>query len=337
MTVVTGDAQSDTIGALLATPIRVQAVRVDPVTLATTPAANQIVNFVAVETGCGRAFAGSAITDANGNATDRWELGTKTGICHMEVRTVDQVTGQPVVYATASATIKAGAVTNWSLFGERVLFLSSRVSIGELIWAPTDRMGNTVENPKLILEAPPEWGSTPDSLFAPATETTGQLVIRAAQRTDTVEVASVRDLRLHQWTSSLTCVPWGAVGNKVVDSVVVPVLTIDRVRYGRAHIGADPIAANPSELTNFLWSGVATYYLPNNTTETRQLTNIEQRFDQDSPFTISLLPDGPALTQSSGDPIAYSGERGPWCNNVGWGEPLDAQRSSRTMTLTATP
>lgn len=126
MSVVGGDEQSDTIQALLPTPIRVRAMRGDSAT-GLMPAAGQLVNFVVVEPDCGRPFAGSATTDAQGFAIERWELGPKAGTCHMEVRSVDQTTGHPVVHATATATVKPGAVDTLIIAARQIFFVGTRV------------------------------------------------------------------------------------------------------------------------------------------------------------------------------------------------------------------
>lgn len=348
MQVVAGNGQSDTIGVMLATPIRVQAVRVDPATLAETPAANQLVNFVVVEEGCGRAFAGSAITDVNGNALDRWELGTTTGLCHMEVRTVDQLTGQPVVYASASAIIKPGVAINWTQSIPRVFLLSARVASGILVVEAWDRWGNVVENPSLILEPPAGWVATADSLFVPATETSGQLVIKSGPRSDEVRVTSVRDLRLNHWTTTpLKCMPADRVStgtdSVLIDSVVVPLIAVDRVWYSTYYLGVkfdfSDFGDTPYFMYGYLeWSGVATYYLTNNTTQTRQLTNMRQYFTQRYPFTIDWwLGSGPAdanFTMTSDNPISYSGDKGGWCDGAGWKEFWPADPGILTMTAT---
>lgn len=334
LSVVAGDAQSDTIQALLTTPIRIQAVRVNPTSLATTPAANQLVSFVVVEPNCGRAFAGSAITDASGNATDRWELGTKSGACHMEVRAVDQVTGQPVVFATATATINPGAVDTLNVASERMFFLSSRVSIRPLVSRAIDRVGNTVQNPALLLEAPLGWLATGDSLFNPATEMNGVLTVRSGNRSATIAMSAVRDLRLYKLTTSLKCGPLSGVSNDAgiyIDSVYVPTVTVDTVKY---QAGYDGTPGGSVGFSYLVWSGSATYYLRNGTTESRQLANVHQEMRRQAPGSITWL-DGnwnTTFTQVSDNPIAYSGERLSWCFQ--WGASLNPQRM---MVLTATP
>jgi hypothetical protein len=122
--IVSGDGQHDTVTRMLPAPIEV-LVTASPsgrlslsvagpqgvsaqVQSAGVPVPNQLVNWVVVEEGCGRPFAGSALTDSLGRAKERWELGTKAGLCHMEARAVDQATGEPIVFDTATAIALAG-------------------------------------------------------------------------------------------------------------------------------------------------------------------------------------------------------------------------------------
>lgn len=75
-----------------------------------TPIKGAIVNFVVPNAGCGRPFAGSALTDSLGHAKERWVLGTKAGPCVMEARLVDQTTGAALVVDSIHATVLPGAV-----------------------------------------------------------------------------------------------------------------------------------------------------------------------------------------------------------------------------------
>lgn len=92
------DESGDTVAVLIGIPLK-----------------NTLVNFVPVDPRCGRAFAGSAITDTNGVAKDRWEGGTLAGLCTMQVRYVDQSTGAPIVATEFTATFKAFAVFGFDL------------------------------------------------------------------------------------------------------------------------------------------------------------------------------------------------------------------------------
>jgi hypothetical protein len=129
LSVVSGDQQQDTVMATLAQPVAVVvttsapsgaislslSVAGSPQATTGTPVPNQIINFRVTDPDCGQPFAGTAITDAQGQAKERWELGNRAKLCHMEARAVDQATGAPLVFDTASATATAGKarVMHW--------------------------------------------------------------------------------------------------------------------------------------------------------------------------------------------------------------------------------
>ena len=95
---VAGDLQSDTVGKELAQPLVVRVVDERD-----RPVRNQLVNFV-VTAGGGSVFAGSAITNAEGEARERWTLGPVAGDTQrVEARAVDPATGQAIVFETFRA------------------------------------------------------------------------------------------------------------------------------------------------------------------------------------------------------------------------------------------
>jgi len=67
----------------------------------------QVVNFV-VTAGGGHVFAGTALTNDDGIAQERWTLGAVAGPQTLEARAVDSSTGQALVFATFTATATAG-------------------------------------------------------------------------------------------------------------------------------------------------------------------------------------------------------------------------------------
>ena len=77
----------------------------------------QVVNFV-VTAGGGHVFAGTAITNDDGLAQERWTLGGVAGAPQtLEARAVDSATGQALVFATFSATTTPGAPTQAAPYG----------------------------------------------------------------------------------------------------------------------------------------------------------------------------------------------------------------------------
>jgi alpha-tubulin suppressor-like RCC1 family protein len=96
--VVSGDLQRDTVGKELAQPLVVRVVDERD-----KPVKNQLVNFV-VTAGGGSVFAGSALTNGQGEARERWTLGTVAGDTQrVEARAVDAATGQAIVFETFRA------------------------------------------------------------------------------------------------------------------------------------------------------------------------------------------------------------------------------------------
>ena len=132
LAVVQGDAQTDTVLSTLPNAVVVVATA-NPSGLITLsvagsaggiagiPVPNQPISFRVVEEGCGQPFAGFAVTNAQGQALERWTLGQRAGVCHMEARAVDQVTGAPIVFDTAVAKAEPVAAVSWHFDGSAAL------------------------------------------------------------------------------------------------------------------------------------------------------------------------------------------------------------------------
>lgn len=108
--VVSGDEQAGTVGKELPEPVVVR------VTDAAGHAiGGQLVNF-RVTSGGGSVFAGTAQTNSEGEARERWTLGTTAGDAQaLEARAVDATTGAAVVFATFHATASADAPAAMSI------------------------------------------------------------------------------------------------------------------------------------------------------------------------------------------------------------------------------
>lgn len=100
MQVIAGDRQIDTIGRELPNAIRVQIL--DSITR-TIPQPGILVNWVVTQ-GAGHVFAGSAISNQNGEVQERWTLGMIPGDQILEARAVDAATGAPLTFSVAHAT-----------------------------------------------------------------------------------------------------------------------------------------------------------------------------------------------------------------------------------------
>ena len=107
MDLVGGNAQTGTPGAELPQPVVVK------VTDAKGRAVEgQVVNFV-VTAGGGTVFAGTALTNDDGVAQERWTVGKVAGAPQtLEARAVDSSTGQALVFATFTAAVTSGTPAN---------------------------------------------------------------------------------------------------------------------------------------------------------------------------------------------------------------------------------
>lgn len=98
MEIVAGDEQRDTVGQQLPQPLVVRVVDERG-----RPVPDQIINF-RVTAGGGSVFAGSALTNRDGEARERWTLGTAAGDTQrVEARAVDPQTGAALVLGTFKA------------------------------------------------------------------------------------------------------------------------------------------------------------------------------------------------------------------------------------------
>jgi len=104
MAIVSGNGQTGTVGHDLPKPLVVLVRDAQD-----NPVPNQVVNFV-ITAGGGSVFAGANSTNADGIAQERWTLGTSTADSQVvEVRAVDNVTGEPRTFARFVATALADA------------------------------------------------------------------------------------------------------------------------------------------------------------------------------------------------------------------------------------
>jgi hypothetical protein len=99
--VVAGDAQAGLPSTELAQPLVVRVVDDKG-----KPVRGRVVNF-RVTAGGGSVFAGTAETNADGEARERWTLGPSAADSQkVEARAVDPATGEPLVFATFRATFE---------------------------------------------------------------------------------------------------------------------------------------------------------------------------------------------------------------------------------------
>jgi hypothetical protein len=184
--VVSGDAQSGTVGAELPNPLVVKVVDDDG-----KPVRDQLVNFRVVSGG-GSVFAGSALTNKDGVAQERWTLGTVAlDSQKVEARAVDSSTGTGVVFAVFRATAAPAAPASLTALAPaaKVAFAGAAVADSPAVKV-VDHFGNPVPGVTVT------WTAGAGSAVSPATATaTGATgVARAAwilpPRVDTVYTAA---------------------------------------------------------------------------------------------------------------------------------------------------
>lgn len=198
--VVDGDAQIDTVAQQLAVPIRVRVL-----TDAREPVRQQIVNFVVVSGG-GSVFAGSALTDANGEALERWTLGTTAGAQTLEARAVDQDTGQPITLARITATALPGPAAAITLRRQdTTAFLNAALDLRAVIQGVTDAYGNAIADPVPTATGAGTY-SVANGVLTATAEGDLSLTLRVDAASALVVVRARRDLRaLATWRATYGC------------------------------------------------------------------------------------------------------------------------------------
>ncbi|HEX8672706.1 MAG TPA: Ig-like domain-containing protein [Longimicrobium sp.] len=140
--VVSGNTQEAVVGTELPEPlvVRVTDDRGKPL-------AGQVVNFRVVSGG-GSVFAGTAQTNAQGEARERWTLGTSTAPAdsqRVEVRAVDPTTGAAIVFGSFNATAKAGAAAEVVPLGSPALTSAAGTTLADSVAVRVlDRFRNPV-------------------------------------------------------------------------------------------------------------------------------------------------------------------------------------------------
>jgi hypothetical protein len=122
---------------------------------------NQVVNFV-VTAGGGHVFAGTAITNDDGVAQERWTLGGVAGAPQaLEARAVDSSTGQALVFATFTATATPGAPVQASALGGDTIVVGVPGSVVEDSFAVLvrDQYGNPTPGAQVAWAATSGGGS----------------------------------------------------------------------------------------------------------------------------------------------------------------------------------
>jgi adhesin/invasin len=147
--IVSGDLQTATAGTELPQPLVVEVTDDKG-----KPVEGQVVNFVVV-TGGGSVFAGTALTNEDGRAQERWTLGTTARDTQkVEARAVHPATGQALVFATFRAVATPGApaslvrVLGGTLTGAPGVALADSLAV-----RLTDQHGNGISGQSVAFSA----------------------------------------------------------------------------------------------------------------------------------------------------------------------------------------
>ena len=138
--ILAGDGQHGVVGQELSSALAVRAV--DD---AGNALPGVLLNFV-VTSGGGHVFAGSALSDDQGVARERWTLGTSISEEQtLEVRSVASQTGEGRAYATFTATAVPGAATQLSkALGDEQFGVPGALLAQPIVAKVTDKYGNAV-------------------------------------------------------------------------------------------------------------------------------------------------------------------------------------------------
>lgn len=169
--VMSGDLQTAEVGTELPQPLVVKVTDAKG-----KPVPGQIVNFRVVSGG-GSVYAGTAQTNADGLAQERWTLGTAArDTQRVEARAVDPATGQGLLFGTFQAVGRAGAPAGISPVGSAARTGSAGSALGEALQARvSDRYGNAVPAAAVVWTVRSGGGSV-----TPGTSTADSLGIASA-------------------------------------------------------------------------------------------------------------------------------------------------------------
>lgn len=153
--VVAGDLQDGIVGTELAAPLVARVLDANG-----QPIAGQLMNFRVVRGG-GSVFAGSAMTNVDGEARERWTLGTSTADSQtVEARAIDNTTGAPLVFGVFRATARAAAPdTVRVLSGDGQSASAGSRFADSLVVRVADRYGNPVPGTTVTFSAPAAAGT----------------------------------------------------------------------------------------------------------------------------------------------------------------------------------
>lgn len=141
--VVSGDGQSGVVAGELPAAVVVRIVDADGEAVTGHP-----VSFTPL--GGGSVFAGAGVTNARGEAGERWTLGTRAGPQRLEVRAVDGSTGEALVLATFTAHARPGDAERLLRVGDEARHGVVDAAVAESLAVTShDRYGNPVSGVRI--------------------------------------------------------------------------------------------------------------------------------------------------------------------------------------------
>ncbi|HEX8906627.1 MAG TPA: Ig-like domain-containing protein, partial [Longimicrobiaceae bacterium] len=228
--VVSGDAQQAVVGHELAQPLVVRVLDAKG-----KPVEGQLVNFRVVAGG-GSVFAGSALTNSDGEARERWTLGTTTADSQkVEARAVDASSGSALVFGTFRATALADAPAAVQPAGTASFTGSAAAALADSVAARVvDKYGNPVPNSAVTWQVTAGGGTV-----SPATSTTGPTGIARAQWTLGPLLNSAQQLQARSGT--LPAAAFSATATLAGGTTLVGTLTGDNQTAAVGQVLAQPL------------------------------------------------------------------------------------------------
>ena len=230
------------------------------------PVSGVLINFV-VTAGGGHVFAGSALTNAAGEARERWTLGFERDNV-LEARGVDQTTGDAIVYATIRATAQEeppGTPAGLYIppeYRNQFRLVGQSLDFRDFVYV-VDVDGRPVPEPPLTLSAGPGLVVAGTSVHADTQlgrEVRGVGTVSVADLRDSISVAFLPDLRPHRWRATYSC--WHpSVKTPDIDSLVNVVALSDSVRYEKLYqLSAHDTYVGLDQIVIYMQATGTTYY-----------------------------------------------------------------------------
>lgn len=223
MKVVAGDGQQDTVGAMLVGPMVVRLATEAPVP---APVTGIVIIFSGQD--CGRPTTEFSMTNSDGEASGRWQLGTKSGPCTITASALD-ASGTAHAAATLRATTAPGAPHSIRPIGGSGVgsWLADTLDVTTAIEV-RDRFNNGIPNPALSLSTlPAGFGSQGARVWASRESRTIVAVKAGAVGPSELNASWYRNLSRDRWRISYACID----GNDgaPIDSLVASAVTASMV------------------------------------------------------------------------------------------------------------